>query len=227
MMMEWLQILDFFENKLAGVRSFEMFIMPHKGRLINNHAVLVEIDKVCHYLENRSEIGSVLSPSVLYQTFSQAYHGGSAEHFKLPESQKAINTLDDNFVGYLQQNKFKILWDQDKLFGRVTAKMTDIGSDNVKIMNSEIAEWIETNVDTTLVSFMPTGTALMVDKNHEYIRSSLFYSLGLAFVVVGLLMAVLFKSPLMVLISLIPNLLPLLITAGFMAKQSNHPIQHP
>ena len=61
-----------------------------------------------------------------------------------------------------------------------------------------------------------TGTAYLIDKNNQNLSSGMIYSLGIAFMVVALIVGFLFRSPRMVIISLIPNLFPLLMIAGLM-----------
>ena len=70
--------------------------------------------------------------------------------------------------------------------------------------------------DTTQVSFKRTGTGLIVDKNAEYVRRSLLLGLGGAIIIVSLLMSLLFKNIKMVIVSLIPNLLPLLMAGALL-----------
>jgi predicted RND superfamily exporter protein len=61
-----------------------------------------------------------------------------------------------------------------------------------------------------------TGKALGYLKGTRYLIKNLILSLSLAILLIALFMAYMFRSWRMILISLIPNLLPLLITAGMM-----------
>ncbi|MEM7035657.1 MAG: MMPL family transporter, partial [Bacteroidota bacterium] len=64
--------------------------------------------------------------------------------------------------------------------------------------------------------FIVTGTTKIFVKSNEFLIRNLLQSLIIAFGVIALLMAVLFGSLKMVITALIPNLLPLLLTAGIM-----------
>ena len=61
-----------------------------------------------------------------------------------------------------------------------------------------------------------TGKALVFIKGTNFLITNLVLSLSLAILLIALFMAWMFRSPQMILISLIPNILPLLITAGLM-----------
>ena len=61
-----------------------------------------------------------------------------------------------------------------------------------------------------------TGTSVIFLKGNDYLISNLLMSLLIAFLIISLLMASIFKSLRMILISIIPNLIPLLFTAGIM-----------
>lgn len=61
-----------------------------------------------------------------------------------------------------------------------------------------------------------TGTSIIFLKGNSYLVQNLLSSLLVAFIIIGLIMATLFVSVRMIAISLIPNMIPLLITAGFM-----------
>jgi predicted RND superfamily exporter protein len=61
-----------------------------------------------------------------------------------------------------------------------------------------------------------TGTSVIFLKGNDYLISNLLMSLLIAFVIISMLMASIFKSMRMILISIIPNLIPLIFTAGIM-----------
>jgi len=61
-----------------------------------------------------------------------------------------------------------------------------------------------------------TGTSVVASNGTQYLVTNLFISLAIAIVLIGILMAILFRSWRMVIVSLIPNFIPLLFTAGIM-----------
>jgi predicted RND superfamily exporter protein len=65
-----------------------------------------------------------------------------------------------------------------------------------------------------VASFKITGSVLLVDKNHEYLRKNLFQGLLLAFILVGIIFSILFKDWRMVLVSIIPNIVPMVVAGA-------------
>jgi predicted RND superfamily exporter protein len=98
--------------------------------------------------------------------------------------------------------------------GRISARMKDIGSVNMKYFYDKTDAWIDRNIDTNLVKFRNTGSSLLADKSNAYLTGSMLISLLLAFIIVSFIMIILFMNINMVIVSLIPNIIPLVIVAG-------------
>ena len=112
----------------------------------------------------------------------------------------------------------------DKEMGRISGRMQDVGTVKADSLRNAMFDWINTNLDTSLFAIKPTGKAVMFDQNNKYFVSSLIRSLGLAFLVVSVVMALLFRNIRMVIIALVPNVFPLLITGtvmGFIGMSLN------
>ena len=101
-----------------------------------------------------------------------------------------------------------------------TARMTTFLQD----VKTERMEEIEANLLRSIVKIFPedryrvymTGKALLFLKGTRYLVKNLVISLSLAIGLIALFMAYLFRSLRMIVISLIPNILPLIVTAGVM-----------
>ncbi|MBI1305886.1 MAG: MMPL family transporter [Bacteroidetes bacterium] len=100
------------------------------------------------------------------------------------------------------------------------------------IISIEISEEDSTRMDTTyfaklVTTYTPvdssekievrlTGTSVIFVKGNDYLNRNLLISLIVAFIVIGSIMATIFISLRMIVISLIPNIIPLLFSAGTM-----------
>ena len=203
----------YFETDFSGIRNFELAITPKRGHKIDDYAVLKEVDKVEKYLTLNHAINGISSPATVYKVINKASKGNSPKHYTLHTSQskfkrdkKLAKRLSKASVNKVQNNEVNI--------GRMTGLMIDIGSDNVRQMNRNIDDWIKSNINQDLVTFRPTGKALLIDNNNKYLRSSIVQSLAIALVIVCILMGLLYKDIKMVFISLVPNLIPLLFAAA-------------
>lgn len=208
---------EFFEKKLSGVRAFELAIDAQDSFKLNDLVVLNELDKLHRYLDTEhKDIGPLSSPLTFYKSMNMANNAGQIAHFVLPKKQSSIKKYEKQLQRYGKPEQLLQFVTEDKQHARLIANMSDIGSDNTKLMNQEIKVWIADNINPALIAVNLTGTALMVDKNHLYLRSSLLNGLGLAFLVVSIIMGLLFKDVRMLFISLIPNVFPLLIAGAVM-----------
>ena len=91
-----------------------------------------------------------------------------------------------------------------------------MGADSIQAVGNRIDAWIAKNTDPTIATFQKTGSGIILDKNAVYARESLLEGLGIAVIVISLLMALLFKNWRMVLISLVPNVFPLIFAGGLL-----------
>jgi hypothetical protein len=99
---------------------------------------------------------------------------------------------------------------------RVSFQMADIGTQEMNVLLNEIRPKIDSIFSPKDYNVTLTGTSVVFLKGTDYLVENLFTSLALAILLIASLMSVLFSSVRMVLVSLIPNLLPLLTTAALM-----------
>jgi predicted RND superfamily exporter protein len=205
----------FFEEELSGARPFEMAVLPQNGNKITDLKVLRQTEKLENYLRNRGELGNIATSPDIYKSMHKAFHGGTMSQFLLPQSQAEI----DKYNTYLAETNGDVLHaliNPDQNIGRISGRIKDLGSEKIKAVNEEISGWINKNIDTSIVNFHHTGLAIIIDKNNELLRVNLFQGLGLAFLLIAAVMAFLFRDAKMVVISLIPNIFPLIICGGIM-----------
>ena len=104
----------------------------------------------------------------------------------------------------------------DQKSSRFSGRMGDIGSSITTAKTTALRNFINADIDTTLVNFRVTGTSLLIDKNNAYLVKNMSTGLAIAFAVVALIAGLMFRSWRMILITLIPNVIPLLLVAGIM-----------
>ena len=148
-----------------------------------------------------------------------------------PENRKARISVQMADVGSVRIKELKeeVSKIADSIFN-YDRSTEDIFTDS--ILRVEILDSVENTLDTVYYSYIKTsysrkdtsrltdisitGTSVIFLKGNDYLISNLLMSLLVAFLIISLLMASIFKSLRMILISIIPNLIPLLFTAGIM-----------
>lgn len=216
--------LKFFEANFKGVMPLEIIVDTKKklgvSRNLNN---LQKIDSLTQYLSSRPEIGKPLSIVEGLKFTKQAFFEGDSTKYSMP-SEFDLPALQ----GYLKQdtnakkNSLSRLvasfMDNDKQQARISVSMADVGSKRLPfILDSITARANELfGTDTSKYKITLTGTSVTFLTGSAFIINGLKSSIVLAFLLIALCMLYLFRSFRILLCSLIPNIIPLIITAGVM-----------
>lgn len=205
---------QFFEQELSGFRPFELAVMTRDSSdRVTDFAVLAEIGKIEDYVKQFPFVQSTASITAVYRSINQAYNNNRPDAYVLPTTQRRYQEYRA-LAERVPDVNLNLLISRDRQKARITSRLDDIGADSIKVFLNRTNDWVNANVDTSLVEVRSTGTGLIIDKNAEYIRRSLLQGLGLAILIVCVIMALLFKNWRMLVISLIPNLLPLLVAGA-------------
>ena len=205
----------YFEKELAGFRPFEIAVMAQGDYTADDYEVVKEIDKLERYMAKFGNIQNISSITSLYKGIRRAHNANSLEAYKFPKT-KAEFYKYRQFAKRMPPQTLNVLVSKDKKSVRVSAKVLDVGADNIDDYVTEIDDYGLTGLDTSIIKIRQTGTSLMMDKNSKYIRESLIKGLIIAIIIVSILMAILFQNWKMVIISLIPNMFPLLLAGGLL-----------
>lgn len=206
----------FFDQHFGGSRPFEMTANVSEGTSLFDHEVLQEMEKVTTYLENTYEVGNIASPVTLVESLHQAASGGARDAFRLPENPAEWRSVERYLPRILRGKGAEDFISEDGQTGRLTGRVEDIGSAISLARTDSLRQFLNENINEGLVNFTVTGTSNLIDKNNEYLARNMFLGLAIAFAVVALISGLLFRSFRMVLITLIPNVIPLLMVAAIM-----------
>ncbi len=208
--------MEFFEAQNAGLRPFEMAIEAAEGKKITDLEVLREMGKIQNFLAEEGYFSPFISPVSIISQANSFYNGNLKRYRKLPSQQETVEEI----MSFIQLNDtqglLKKVMSEDKRIARVSARMPDVGTGAFSDLHNRLDHFITTSCDTTLFTHHVTGHAYLTDGNLLYLRRSLLGGLVIAFIVIGLIMGYLFRSWRMLVISMVPNIIPLIITGGVM-----------
>ncbi len=208
---------EFFENNFAGVRPFDYAIwVKDSTKTLFDEDVAYEVDKLEQYLKQHYELGYVVSTNTIAKGINQAINGGSPGKFDLPEGPNEFKRLKRLINVLKKRPEFQAVISEDLTQGRISAKVRDYGGNRMKKLNTLAEEELAMRVDTNVIGFRQTGMAMLIDKNNESLASNMMYGLLIAFGIIAIIMGFLFKSIRIVVITLVPNVVPLLVIGGFM-----------
>ncbi len=218
--------LKFFENNFKGVMPLEIVIDTKKRRGISGSGALTifeKADSLSQYISSQKEMNRPLSVAEGLKFANQSFNDGDSSHYTMP------NGFEASFVGdYLRPSKddsskknnfTKMLasfMDTARQCTRISISMADVGTQQLPILLKGIENRANELFDTAQYKVQLTGTSITFLEGSKFIISGLKESVFWAFLLIAVCMLYLFKSVRILLCSLIPNLIPLVITAGLM-----------
>ena len=208
--------LKFIEKNFNGIMPIEIMIDTKKKKGVMRASTLKKIDKLQKKIAKYPEVSRSMSIAEAFKFSRQAYYNGKEKYYGLPGSQ------EQNFIlAYLSKDKSKInllenFVDSTGQYARISMKVADIGTMKMRKLYADIIEDIYSIFPAEFYTVTLTGTSIVFFKGTGYLIKNLFTSLLLAILIISVFMAVMFASWRMVIVSLIPNLLPLIITAAIM-----------
>jgi len=209
--------LEFFEKEFKGVLPFEIQIDTKNKKGVLQLATLKRISKLQDTLANHKEFSKSLSVADLVKISKQAYFNGDSSKYSLPNSSEVafiMNYLPKESSG--NASLLKNFVDSNMQYTRVTVQLKNIGTHEIEGLLDKLTPKINSIFDPNRYKVVLTGTSVVFLKGTSYLVNNLMYSLLLAIFIIALLMATLFRSFKMTVISILPNLLPLIMTAALM-----------
>ena len=208
--------IKFFEKHYKSVMPFEIIIDTHRKNGITKLSTLKRINKLTDTLMTYDEFSRPLSIIDPIKYSKQAVYNGEKQFYSLPNSQEKRWLLDYTLNSESPSEWMDALVDENQQIGRVSLYVTDIGTSRMKELKDELRLKIDQIFNPEKYKVILTGTSVVFLEGTTYLVKNLFISLFLAILLISIFMAWMFNSFRMVVVSLIPNLIPLLITGSIM-----------
>jgi predicted RND superfamily exporter protein len=194
----------------------EIMVDTKKKKGVMSLSTLKRIDELQDHIKEIPEFAKPLSVVELVKYSKQAYYNGNPEYYQLPNSQEKTFILSYAKSSNTDTNLLNSYVDSTGQFARITTFMKDTEPDRFKRIEEDLHNEINKVFPPERYNVSVTGKALVFQKGTHYLVNNLILSLSLAIFLIAVFMAWMFRSFKMIIISLIPNLLPLIITAGVM-----------
>ena len=208
--------IKFFENEFGGIMPLEILVDTKKENGVMKLSTLKRIDKINDVIESFQELSQPVSIVNLVKYSKQGFYKGNPKYYQLPTSQEQSYIFEYTKNSEGNTNMLKNFIDSTGQYARITTFMKDVGTDKMDLIQERLQQVVKKEFPEERFNVSFTGKALVFLKGTNYLISNLVFSLSLAIFLISLFMAWMFRSFRMILISIIPNMLPLLITAGLM-----------
>jgi hypothetical protein len=206
----------FFENEFGGIMPLEIIIDTKKENGVMKLSNLKRMNKLEETIDEIPQLSKPISILNLVKYAKQAFYNGNPDYYQLPNNQEKNWILNYTKNSISNANLLNNYVDSTGRYARITTFMKDIGTDKMDIIEAQMAQKVAKVFPKNKFDVTLTGKALVFLKGTHYLIYNLIISLSLAILFIAFFMAAMFRSFKMILISLIPNIFPLLITAGLM-----------
>jgi predicted RND superfamily exporter protein len=209
--------MGFFAQNFKGILPLDISVDTRRKNGVMNLSVITKMNRLQDLISSHPEFSRAVSLVEVMKFSSQAFYGGDTTFYRLP------NELEKNFIlsyasnsGKGNSNLVKNFLDSNRQVTRLSFQMADVGSDKMNKLINELEPQIDSIFNPKRYHVELTGSSIIFIKGTNYLVKNLRDSLMLAVLLIALLMWGLFRGFRMILISLIPNIVPLIITAGIM-----------
>ncbi|MDX1905610.1 MAG: MMPL family transporter [Bacteroidia bacterium] len=208
--------IAFFEAQANGLRPFELVIEAAPGHTVDEVEILREIYRIETWLHTRQQFSPFFSPATVVSEANALYHFGQETYRRIPDTQAEV----DQLLGFAEAgggaDVLRRVVSPDRRQARITARVGDLGANTFTRLYADLDTFIRVECAPGLFTHHLTGHAFLTERNLLYVRRNLLDGLLIDLLVIGGIMGLLFRSPRMVILSMVPNLIPLLLTAGVM-----------
>lgn len=209
--------IAFIETNFKGTMPLEIVVDTGKPKAYRKSQTLEKIERIENYVDSSAHLSTAISLVTFIKAANQAYFNQSENSYNLPDKrtgayvmqylrgQNDPTAISSSFVDSTQQ----IL--------RVSLKVADIGSLRLdSLVRTSLQPELDSIFSDSTMSARVTGTTPIFLKGNSYLIDNLKWSLLLACILVAIIIGALFQNIRVMLIAIVPNLIPLLVTAGIM-----------
>ncbi len=210
--------LKYFESNYGGVMPFEISIDTKKPNGVMRLPVFRKINQLQEYIGQYPEFSRPLSLSEMMKFARQAFYSGDSSKYTLP------GEMEKNFIlAYLPKSSggqsgasLKSFIDSTRQITRVSFQVADLGTNEMEALLAKIRPAVDSIFEADNYDVTITGNSVVYARGTNFLIRNLVESVIIAIVLISLLMVVMFRSFKMIVISMVPNLIPLLVTAAIM-----------
>ena len=210
------QDLKFLESNFGGVLPLEVLVNTKKKNGLLKSYNLRKIEKLSDVLETYPEFSKPSSYIDAVKYGKQAFYNGDSTYYSLPNSQEQrviLSYLKNSSEGLGFGN---LLMDSLKQEARISLRVADISTSKMDSIFDSLLPKINEIFDPEKYDVTITGTSIVFLNGTKFLIKNLVLSLLLVIILISIFMAWMFNSFRMVVVSIIPNLIPLLLTGAIM-----------
>jgi len=201
-------------DNLAGFHSFYFNLKAEGPQAITDPKYLNKIDEFANWYQSQPDVAYVSTFSEVIKRLNRNMHQGDAEYYRIPEDRELIAQLLLLYemslpYGFDLNNQIDI----DKSSTKMMIKPNEVSNHRMAKTAKEGQDWLKSNAPESMQD-LATGSSIIFAHITERNLHSMIPGTAIAFMLISIILCLAFRSIKYGLISLIPNLIPLVITFG-------------
>jgi predicted RND superfamily exporter protein len=208
---------NYLDEHYGGVRPFELAVQLHgDSTTLWDDDVMKTLDSVEMYL--REDYGLNIKTSIIstVKIMNRSMYSGLPEFNKLPHKKSKKRDIKRAITSERFEPLLRTMVDSTDKLLRIGGTIPDLGNQTVTAMDKKLNRFLESKTLGGKIEYQITGTAHLIDKNLSYLSVSLVQGLAVSILIVALIMGLIYRSGSILLISIVPNIVPLLFIGGVM-----------
>ena len=208
--------LKFFESNFGGVMPLEVVVNTKKKNGLLKSYNLRKIEQLSQELATFKEFSKPSSYIDVVKYSKQAFYNGDSAYYSLPNSQEQRMILSYLKNSSASMNMGALMMDSLKQEARISLRVADISTTKMDSVFEALLPKVNKIFDADKYDVTITGSSVVFLNGTKFLLKNLMLSLLLVIILISVLMAWMFNSFRMVVVSIIPNLIPLLLTGAIM-----------
>ena len=208
---------NYLDAHYGGVRPVELSITIKDTSIdVWDKDVLRTLDTVETYLLKKYGLTVKSSLVSAIKITHRSMYSGMPEYYTMPTQNTKWRDIKRGLTSSSAKDLYRLMVDSTERVTRISGTIPDLGNITVTEMDKKLRKYLESKTMNGAIEYQITGTAHLIDKNLSYLSTSLVKGLLVSILIVALLMGIIYRSFSILLISLVPNLVPLVVIAGVM-----------
>jgi predicted RND superfamily exporter protein len=187
--------------------------LAKEDHTLNEPDILKSVNNIHKYLDSLPYLNAVKSPILYYRSMHKAFYPSTFDSLDFTRDKKSILKYEKQFI---KSSKSNYLFNNQKTIYKFNARMKDLGRHDVSSKNNEIVKHAKMLIDTTKTEVRISGLDFLFDRAHEQNINNMLFGLFIAILIVGFTLGIIFKNFSLMLLAILLNIIPIIITAGIM-----------
>lgn len=205
------QATIFVEDRLSGVHTLNVSLRSTEENYFQSPAALNEIEEITAFLYSIPEVDKVMSVNDYIKEINRSFHNEDKNFYRLPDTQKMVA----QYVLLYGREDLEDFVDDPWQWATIRIRLKEHSTVKLEGVIAKIENFLKKYEKPGFTVQVVGQTALEVESNNAVTKGQI-QSLGMAMAVIFGMMFLVFRSFPVGLVSIPPNILPILMNFGIM-----------